>query len=288
MVLMGIFNINQTKYRFTFIKDTIKNTNMYRLLITLIISLFVSVSSMAGSDGENELSKNSNGEVKDCFETINRGVFAFNQVLDNVIVEPLAKGYRYLPSPIRTGTSNALNNLSLVVTIPNNLLQGEITLAGKNTGRFIINSTIGILGFFDPASKIGLNDYEKEDWGQTLGTWGVGEGCYIVLPILGPSTVRDTVGSLANYMGGDAWYNITVRNDTQYVSDFDYYASVGTTGIDFRAKNIESFDNLEKNSLDFYASVKSLYLQDRRKKIANSDDITETMNDSDWDEIETQ
>ena len=277
-----------TKYRFTFIKDTIKNTNMYRLLITLIISLFVSVSSMAGSDGENELSKNSNGEVKDCFETINRGVFAFNQVLDNVIVEPLAKGYRYLPSPIRTGTSNALNNLSLVVTIPNNLLQGEITLAGKNTGRFIINSTIGILGFFDPASKIGLNDYEKEDWGQTLGTWGVGEGCYIVLPILGPSTVRDTVGSLANYMGGDAWYNITVRNDTQYVSDFDYYASVGTTGIDFRAKNIESFDNLEKNSLDFYDSVKSLYLQDRRKKIANSDDITETMNDSDWDEIETQ
>ena len=277
-----------TKYRFTFIKDTIKNTNMYRLLITLIISLFVSVSSMAGSDGENELSKNSNGEVKDCFEKINRGVFAFNQILDNVIVEPLAKGYRYLPSPIRTGTSNALNNLSLVVTIPNNLLQGEITLAGKNTGRFIINSTIGILGFFDPASKIGLNDYEKEDWGQTLGTWGVGEGCYIVLPILGPSTVRDTVGSLANYMGGDAWYNITVRNDTQYVSDFDYYASVGTTGIDFRAKNIESFDNLEKNSLDFYASVKSLYLQDRRKKIANSDDITETMNDSDWDEIETQ
>ena len=277
-----------TKYRFTFIKDTIKNTNMYRLLITLIISLFVSVSSMAGSDGENELSKNSNGEVKDCFETINRGVFAFNQVLDNVIVEPLAEGYRYLPSPIRTGTSNALNNLSLVVTIPNNLLQGEITLAGKNTGRFIINSTIGILGFFDPASKIGLNDYEKEDWGQTLGTWGVGEGCYIVLPILGPSTVRDTVGSLANYMGGDAWYNVTVRNDTQYVSDFDYYASVGTTGIDFRAKNIESFDNLEKNSLDFYASVKSLYLQDRRKKIANSDDITETMNDSDWDEIETQ
>ena len=277
-----------TKYRFTFIKDTIKNTNMYRLLITLIISLFVSVSSMAGSDGENELSKNSNGEVKDCFETINRGVFAFNQVLDNVIVEPLAKGYRYLPSPIRTGTSNALNNLSLVVTIPNNLLQGEITLAGKNTGRFIINSTIGILGFFDPASKIGLTDYEKEDGGQTLGTWGVGEGCYIVLPILGPSTVRDTVGSLANYMGGDAWYNITVRNDTQYVSDFDYYASVGTTGIDFRAKNIESFDNLEKNSLDFYASVKSLYLQDRRKKIANSDDITETMNDSDWDEIETQ
>ena len=203
-------------------------------------------------------------------------------------MEPLAKGYRYLPSPIRTGTSNAISNLSLVVTIPNNILQGNFGLAGKNTGRFIVNSTIGILGLFDPATKIGLNNYEKEDWGQTLAKWGAGEGCYLVLPILGPSTVRDTVGSLASYMGGDAWYNITVRNDTRYVSDFDYYASVATNGVDFRAKNLESFQNLEKNSLDFYASVKSLYIQDRRKKIANSDYITETMDDSDWEEIEAQ
>ncbi len=261
---------------------------MYRLLRILLIMTLISGSALAGSDGKNEMSKNSNGQVKDCFEGINRGIFAFNQVLDNVIVEPLAKGYRYLPSPIRSGTSNALSNLSLVVTIPNNLLQGEFGLAGKNTGRFLVNSTIGILGLFDPASKMGLNSYEKEDWGQTLATWGVGEGCYLVLPILGPSTLRDTTGSLVNYIGGDAWYNITVRNDTRYVSDFDYYASVATNGIDFRAKNLESFQNLEENSLDFYASVKSLYLQDRKKKISNSDDITETMDDSDWEEIETQ
>ena len=172
-----------------------------------------------------------------------------------------------LPSPLRNGTSNALSNLSLVISIPNNILQGDFALAGKNTGRFLINSTIGVLGIFDPATKMGLNDYEKEDWGQTLGTWGVGEGCYLVLPILGPSTVRDTAGSIVNYMGGDAWYNITVKNDTRYVSDFDYYASVGTNGVDFRAKNLESFENLEKNSIDFYASVKSLYLQDRKKKL---------------------
>ena len=113
------------------------------------------------------------------------------------------------------------------------------------------------------------------------------EGCYLVLPILGPSTARDTLGSFTNYFGGDAWYNITVNNDTHYVSDFDYYASVGTKGVDFRAKNIEAFDNLEKNSIDFYASVKSLYLQDRKQRILNSDDITETMDDSDWEEIET-
>ena len=261
---------------------------MKRIIKIILFSVFISTSSFAGSDGQNNLSKNPNGEVKDCFESINRGIFAFNQALDNIIVEPLAKGYRYLPAPIRAGTSNAISNLSLVVTIPNNLLQGELGLAGKNTGRFLVNSTVGILGIFDPAAKIGLNNYEKEDWGQTLATWGVGEGCYLVLPILGPSTARDTIGSLANYIGGDAWYNITVRNDTRYVSDFDYYASVATNGVDFRAKNLESFENLEKNSLDFYASVKSLYLQDRRKRIANSDDITETMDDSDWEEIETQ
>ena len=285
---MVLLIMEYTKYRFTFIKDTIKNNYMNRIFKILIISLLVSTSSFADSNVKNELSNGSNGQVKDCFEGLNRGIFAFNQVLDNIIVEPIARGYRYLPSPIRTGTSNALTNLSLVITIPNNILQGEFGLAGKNAGRFLINTTVGILGIFDPAAKIGLNNYEKEDWGQTLAVWGVDEGCYIVLPILGPSTVRDTVGSLTNYIGGDAWYNITVRNDTRYVSDFDYYASVASNGVDFRAKNLESFENLEENSLDFYASVKSLYLQDRKKKIANSDDITETMNDSDWEEIETQ
>ena len=259
---------------------------MKKILFSIIISAFISFNSFAGSDEEVSLNKVNNGEVKDCFEGLNRGIFAFNQVLDQTIIEPLAKGYRYLPSPIREGTSNALNNISLVVTIPNNLLQGDIMLAGKNSARFIVNTTIGILGIFDPASNMGLNDYEKEDWGQTLATWGVGSGCYIVLPVLGPSTLRDTTASLINYVGGDAWYNITVDEDTHYVSDFDYYASRGLSGVDFRAKNIESFDNLEANSLDFYASVKSLYLQDRKKKIFNSDEIIETLDDSDWEEID--
>ena len=218
----------------------------------------------------------------------NRGIFAFNQGLDKVILKPLATGYRKLPTPIRSGASNALGNLGNVVTIPNNILQGQIKDAGVNTLRFVINTTLGIGGLFDVASYYGLEKRDREDYGQTLGVWGVGEGCYFVLPVLGPTTVRDSVGSLVNVIGGDAWYNVTVKNDTHYVSDFDYYASVATNGIDFRAKNIESFDNLEKNSLDFYASVKSLYLQDRKKRIANKDDITETMDDSDWDEIETQ
>ena len=241
---------------------------------------------MAGSDGQNKLSKNTNGEVKDCFETVNRGVFAFNQAIDGLIFEPLAKGYLYLPSPIRTGTSNFVGNLSTLLTIPNNVLQGDFGIAGKNTLRFVVNSTVGIVGLFDPASAIGLNSYEKEDFGQTLGSWGVGEGCYVVLPVLGPSTARDALGSLGNYMGGDAWYNVTVKNDTRYFSDFDYYASKGVGGVDFRAKNFDDINNLEENSIDFYASVKSLYLQDRRKRILNASGATQTQDDSDWEEIE--
>ncbi len=259
---------------------------MNRILATLILSLFVVTSSIAGSDGQNELSKKKNGEVKDCFENLNRGIFAFNQALDGIVFEPLAKGYRYLPSPIRSGASNFVGNVSTLLTIPNNVLQGDILIAGKNTLRFVVNTTIGIVGLFDPASSIGLNSYEKEDFGQTLGKWGAGEGCYLVLPVLGPSTARDTLGSLGNYLGGDAWYNITVRNDTRYVSDFDYYATKGTEGIDFRAKNFDDINNLEENSIDFYASVKSLYLQDRRKKILNATGVTQTQNDSDWEEIE--
>ena len=259
---------------------------MSRIFKVLILSLFIATSSMAGSDGQNELSKNTNGEVKDCFETVNRGIFAFNQAIDGLIFEPLAKGYLHLPSPIRTGTSNFVGNLSTLLTIPNNVLQGDFGIAGKNTLRFVVNSTVGIIGLFDPASAIGLNSYEKEDYGQTLGKWGMGEGCYVVLPVLGPSTARDAIGSLGNYMGGDAWYNVTVRNDTRYFSDFDYYASKGAGGVDFRAKNFDDINNLEENSIDFYASVKSLYLQDRRKRILNATGATQTQDDSDWEEIE--
>ena len=261
---------------------------MNKIFKILIIFLCLTSSSFAGSDGQNELTKQSNGEVKDCFETINRGVFAFNEGLRKVVFEPLAKGYLYLPSPVRSGAGNMLDNLTNVVTIPNNILQGEFELAAKNTARFTVNTTLGILGIFDPASKIGLNNYDKEDYGQTLGKWGVGEGCYLVLPVLGPSTARDTFASIASFSGGDAWYNVTVRNDTQYVSDFDYYFSRGARGVDFLAKNLGALDNLEENSIDFYASVKSLYLQERRKQIVNADEMTETFDDSDWEEIETQ
>tara|TARA_B100001741_G_scaffold272218_1_gene240695 strand:+ start:715 stop:1509 length:795 start_codon:yes stop_codon:yes gene_type:complete len=261
---------------------------LFSIIIIILFSQFQTLNVIADSDGEVEISskQNSNREVKDCFESVNRGIFAFNQGLDKVIFKPLSRGYRKLPQPIRSGTSNVLSNLGNVVTIPNNILQGQIKDAGINSLRLVVNTTLGIAGIFDVASYYGLEKRDKEDYGQTLGTWGVGEGCYFVLPVLGPTTVRDSIGSLANISGGDAWYNVTVANDTQYFNESDYYVSRVLTGVDFRAKNLESFDSLEKTSIDLYASIRSLYLQDRNRKIKNLDEDTETMSDDDWEEID--
>ena len=242
----------------------------------LVIIQFLVVSNSYGQEKD----------VRDCFEKINRATFAFNMALDKVLFRPVATGYRKLPSPIKIGTSNALNNLSNLVTIPNNILQGDFIAAGNNSIRFIINTTIGIVGIFDPANALGFEKLEKEDFGQTFGTMGIGEGCYLVLPVIGPSTVRDAVGSLVSMTGGDAWFNITVKNDTQYFKESDYYFSKLGEGIDFRAKNLESFDSLEKTSVDFYATVRSLYLQDRAKKIKNLKVKTDSMDDSDWDSLD--
>jgi len=257
-----------------------------KISIILITTLALTLNVNAASDGELLLKKNKPSEVKDCFENVNRATFAFNQALDGVIFKPIASVYKKLPSPVKSGVSNSLDNLSNLVTIPNNILQGELKLASVNTGRFLINSTVGVLGIMDVAQYLGITEYEKEDYGQSLAALGAGPGCYVVLPVLGPSTARDTIASLGNFFGGDAWYNVTVKNDTHHFSDVDYYSSRGVAGVDFRAKNYDSIDNVQKNSLDFYASVKSLYLQDRQQKILNSKKITSTQNDNDWEEIQ--
>ena len=243
---------------------------------------------IAGTDGENKLSNKNPKPVKDCFERLNRGTFAINQGLDKAFFKPVAKAYRGLPQNIRTGTSNVLVNLSSLITIPNNILQGDFKTAGVNSGRFIVNTTVGILGIFNAAKEMGFSEYEKEDYGQTLGVWGVGAGCYLVLPVLGPSTVRDTTGSFINILGGDPWYNASTHGNNEYLDKSDYMLTKAVTGVDFRAKNIDSFDNLEKNSLDFYASVRSLYLQDRQRKIANKTATIEIMYEGDWEEIENK
>ena len=241
-----------------------------KLAITIILILLSVLNANAGSDGDLKLDKDEPKQIKDCFEKLNRATFKFNQGLDKAIIKPLAEGYRNLPDPIQKGTSNAVKNLSNLITIPNNILQGNVDLAIINTGRLLVNTTIGLLGTIDVANKMGFPKYEREDYGQTLGAWGIGPGCYLVLPVLGPSSLRDTTGSFVNVMGGDPWYNASVHGNNEFLSESIYITSKALSGIDFRANNIESFDNLEKNSIDFYASVKSLYLQDRENKIKNN------------------
>jgi len=267
---------------------------MRKIIYISIISLLIQTYSVnAGMTGSEELSKKSPQSAEECFEGFSRAMFKLNHGLDKAIFEPVAKGYRALPSPIRKGTGNAVDNLRSLLTISNNLLQGDFHSAGTTAGRFAINTTVGILGIFDPAEKLGLKENGKEDFGQTLGAWGAGSGCYFVLPILGPTTTRDAVGLIGNVFI-DPVYQITHNTEINNgvvgngnYSEHNYYYYRGTGAVDFRAKNIESFDSLEKNSIDLYASLKSLYLQNRDKQIKNSKSTVETQNDSDWEEIDT-
>ena len=225
----------------------------------------------------------------ECFEGASRATLKFNMGLDKALFKPIAKGYRSLPVPIRVGTNNAVENLRSLLSLSNNLLQGDWNGAGNTAGRFVINSTIGILGVFDPAEKMGFEKRSREDFGQTLAVWGSESGCYFVLPILGPTTARDALGLVGNTFL-DPVYQITHNTEVmnRSYSEHNYYYYKGTDAIDFRSKNIESIDSLEKNSIDFYASVKSLYLQNRMQKIANEDISNKDQDESDWEEIDSQ
>jgi phospholipid-binding lipoprotein MlaA len=264
-----------------------------KIIYIIFISLILQTNTAyAGSTGSEELKKSQN-TANECFEGVSRAMFKLNHGLDKVIFEPVAKGYRALPSPIRKGTGNAIDNLRSLLTLSNNILQGEFGRAGNTAARFGINTTAGILGIFDPATKLGFEDQGKEDFGQTLGIWGAESGCYFVLPILGPTTTRDVIGLVGNVFIDPVYqitHNTEIRNGVVgngNYSEHNYYYYRTTGVVDFRAKNIESFDSLEENSIDLYASLKSLYLQNRKQKIANSTSSVETQDDSDWEEIDT-
>ena len=215
----------------------------------------------------------------ECFEGVSRTMFNFNMKFDDIILEPIAKGYNKLPKPLKDGTSNFTSNIATLLSIPNNLLQGNIKQLGHSTGSFIVNTSVGILGFFNPAEKMGLKPY-KEDVGQTLGSYGIGSGCYFVLPILGPTTVRDSVGLIADSFV-DPFAHVTLREKELFNvsgNELDFYSLKGIGAVDFRSDNITNFDSLEKNSIDLYSSLKSVYLQDRERKIKNSDS-----DQDDWD-----
>jgi len=230
-----------------------------KVIILVSISFFV-------------LSTSSRAEPeKECFEKVSRNIFKFNKGFDRAVLRPIAAGYNKLPNPIKKGTGNFTSNIGTLLTVPNHILQGNWRLAGESSASFLINSTVGVLGFGNPAAKMGLKN-QQEDVGQTLGAYGFSAGCYFVLPILGPTTVRDSFGMVADTFM-DPFAHVTIR-DHQLLSisgsDIDYYSVKGASAVNFRADNMTNLDSLEKNSIDMYAAMKSLYLQNREKKIGNT------------------
>ncbi len=241
------------------------------ILYSILINIFLLVSASAQSE-------------KECFEKLSRGIFKFNQGFDNIVLEPVAKAYNKLPEPVKNGTGNFTSNIATLLSIPNHLLQGELRSAGHATGSFLVNSTIGIFGLGNPAAKMGLKN-QKEDLGQTLGAYGVKGGCYFVLPVLGPTTLRDSVGMIVdnNYLDTFArvtWHEKEIKSISG--TKLDYVGIKSAEAVDFRGDNMINFESLEKNSIDLYAATKSLYLQNRSKKINN-----ETGTDDDaWGDLD--
>ena len=219
-------------------------------LITLVAILLVTF--MAGC------STTSN---KDPLEGLNRGIYKFNDVTDKAVFKPVAGAYKAVaPTPIQTGVSNFFANIRTFVTSINQVLQFKFNKAAESAGRFIINSTIGIAGLIDVASKDGIPQY-KEDFGQTLGYWGLGDGPYLVLPFLGPSSVRDTTGLVAESFTIDPLGYI----DDPRARNITY----GTLFISTRAGYLPGSDLLDEAALDPYSFMRDAYLQRRANQVAD-------------------
>jgi phospholipid-binding lipoprotein MlaA len=203
----------------------------------------------------------------DPFEPLNRETFALNQSIDRMLIKPIAKGYRsVVPDPARNGLRHFLDNLNEPIVFANTVLQGRLRDAGTTGARFLLNTTAGVAGFRDVASR---NRLPKKigDFGQTLWAWGVPEGPYIIVPILGPTNPRDGVGS-----GVDAYID-----PFRYVARADHFGSYVTggravlDGIDTRSRSIDALDEMEKEAIDYYASFRSLFRQHRAAELTGSD-----------------
>jgi phospholipid-binding lipoprotein MlaA len=198
------------------------------------------------------------GDPRDPIEGFNRAMFSFNDGLDKAVIKPVATGYvAVLPSPARTGVSNFFGNIGDVFISVNDLLQGKVGDAAGDLGRFVVNSTVGVLGLFDVASNIGLEKHD-EDFGQTFGRWGVGDGFYVVLPVLGPRTARDAVGELFD------WYADPVAR----VNHIDVRNELVATRLTSDRAGLLSADRLiDTAALDKYSYMRDAYLQRRRFKV---------------------
>ena len=218
----------------------------------------------------------------DPWEKMNRGTFWFNEKVDTYALEPIAKGWEWImPDPLERAIERFFDNLRFPINLLNNLLQGKLAAAGEETGRFLVNSTVGLAGFMDPASSWGLEAHE-EDFGQTLGVWGVQPGPYLVIPLLGPSNVRDGVGRVADGF------------TTVYPYFLSFYVTLAVSGVqvvNWRALNLEEIETAKEASLDYYVFVRNAYFQRRMEQVhdgkpprAEEDPYDESLYDEPYDD----
>ena len=217
----------------------------------------------------NDSSVGDDEAIYDPYESFNRGMFKVNDALDEAVAKPVARAYRAIvPSPIRTGIHNEINELHTPINVANQLLQGDITGVAHDLTRFIINTLIGVGGLIDVADYMGLKN-EPEDFGQTLAVWGVGPGPYTVLPIIGPSNFRDSTGLLVDSFADPVRIYLFNVDEQGW-----YYGRVVVTGLDEREQLLDALDDLKKNSVDYYAALRSAYYQKREALIRDQEVTT--------------
>ncbi|HSH55123.1 MAG TPA: VacJ family lipoprotein [Methylotenera sp.] len=217
---------------------------------------------------------------KDPLEGMNRGIYKFNDVTDKAVLKPVAKAYKAVaPTPVRTGINNFFNNLGMLTTVLNDLLQFKFAHAFTDAGRFVINTTFGIAGFIDVASMDNI-EKRKEDFGQTLGYWGVDSGAYLVLPILGPSSLRDATGLVVDTATSDP---ITYTHNIGEVRLHNQLRAAQI--IDRRTELLTASDLIDEASLDPYAFTRDAYLQRRASQVQDGKVPKELVKD-DFEEAE--
>lgn len=239
---------------------------------TRVLGAFVVLGFMAGcatppTDPEELAEYN---EANDPIEPLNREIFDFNNWVDKNAIKPAAIAYRdTVPEGVRDSSQNFINNVRSPIILFNDILQGESGRAAETIMRFVVNTTAGMVGFFDAAGEMGLERHE-EDFGQTLAVWGAPEGPYLMLPLLGPSNVRDTVGLVVDSLALDP-FNIVNSVELDYYG----YASTIVGGLNRRVAVLGTLDEIERTSIDFYAAVRSLYRQHRNDQIRNGETKSE-------------
>lgn len=211
---------------------------------------------------EEDLEASASAEIADPLEKVNRKIFAFNDFAYKKVFRPFAKGYsKIMPDPAEKGLSNAFDNLAYPSRLVGNLLQGKFKGAGKETGRFLVNTTVGLGGLMDPAKEIKSLQTPKEDLGQSFGKWGLGHGFYVVLPFMGPTSLRDFVGNV-----GDSAANPIPQPWSQVDDDSDRALLQATEVVNSLPNILDLYDSLTRSAIDPYTAARNAYAQLRARQ----------------------